>query len=149
MSKTFERHMMAIEAGEVGPAFIRGVKCAMNRADRVARGYGVSRAFSGMTKGELDALDDKIMTRPPRVAAAQSAKGLKFLQSRKIQKLLSEAERAIVRDYDHFTLAGWRDIGQHSSFMLPIYTVHAKSGKTFDYCAGSWQSGGHFETGAS
>ena len=37
-SRTFLRHKASLDAGEVGPAFIRGVKCAMNNADRKARG---------------------------------------------------------------------------------------------------------------
>ena len=145
MSKTFERHKAAILANEVGPTFIRGVKCAMNNADRKAQGLSTGRAFSGMSRDELDILLDMVRSRPPRIAAVQAAKGLKFLQSRRVQRLLGERDRAIVRDFDHFTLADWYDAGNACSFMIPIYAVHSKGWRWFTYVAGSWQSGGLFE----
>lgn len=141
MNKTFDRHMATLRAGEVGESFIRGVTRAMNNADRRTKGLSVSKAFSGMSHGELAIIRKYTAEQKPRIEPKQSEKGLTWLRSRKVQNELGERERRIVADFDHFNLIGYKNAGNDLAFMIPIYRVTDKHGNQFDYYTGSWQSG--------
>jgi hypothetical protein len=142
MSKLFRRHVMTLETGLVGESFVRAMKMALNASDRREQGYSVSSTAPKLDTWQLGTLLDKLRENPPRIEPKQEVKGLKWLQSRKVQRELGMRERDIVKHFDHFTLSDFYDVGQRQvAFMLPVYTVHAKDGRTFAYYAGSWQSG--------
>ena len=140
-SKTFRRHSQTLRDGVVGESFIRGVTRAANNADRRTRGYSASRTYSGMRPDEVHTLIVEIARTQPRIEPKQSAKGLAWLRTPKVWRLLSKRQRDIVDHFDHFTLADLFDAGDAVAFMVPVYTVHAKDGRTFTYRVGSWQSG--------
>lgn len=142
MGKLFDRYMGAVASGEIGEPFIRGVRKALHAADRTRLGYSVSSTAPKITTLEARKLMLEIAERKPRIEEKQTAKGLTWLQSAKVQRQLGERERNVVADFDHFTLSDMYDAGRGGvAFYVPVYTVHAKSGRTFAYYAGSWQSG--------
>lgn len=142
MAKAFQKLVAAYETGEIGETFIRGFRMALHAADRREQGYSVGSTSPGMTVAQGNQLMAAIATKPPRIDAKQSAKGLAWLQSRKVQRALGARERDIVANFDHFTLADMIDTSRTSvAFYVPVYCVHAKDGRTFAYYVGSWQSG--------
>lgn len=141
-SKLYRRHMATLATGVVGEAFIRGLRKALHATDRRENGYSVSTTAPKMSPLEAMTLAAAIAENPPRIEPTQEAKGLNWLRSKKVQRALGERERAVVADFDHFTLSDMYDAGRNRiAFYVPVYTVHAKSGRTFQYYSGSWQSG--------
>lgn len=142
-STTYLRHAATLERGEIGQTFIRGVVRASNRRADHAAGLSVSHCYSGMATDEIDALRMRVARMRPRIEPGQSAKGRAWLHSARARKHLGERERAIVAAFSHFTLDGFRNLGGggRRAYYLPVYGVHAKDGRSFAYCVGSWQSG--------
>lgn len=131
-SKAYERYIAALNTGEVGESFIRGVKMALNASDRRKKGYSVGSTAPSLTAEEAERLLDAIAADPPRINAKQSAKGLAWLRSRAIQRALGIRARDIVANFDHFTLCDMLDAGQtRVAFYVPVYCVHAKDGRVY------------------
>lgn len=141
-SKTFARHMATLATGVIDESFIRGVRKALHASDRREHGYFVGQCSSKMTGEEIQQLLAEIIVRRPRVEAKQSEKGLVWLRSRAVQRELGAREKAIVADFDHFSLSDFYDAGEgRAAFFVPRYIVYARDGRSFTYYAGSRQSG--------
>lgn len=135
-------YLKAVQSGTVGASFVRGFSCAMNAADRREKGFSVSNTAPKMETDDVRRVLEAIAHCNPDIDASLAAKGLKWLQSASVQRKLGERERRIVGDFDHYTLAGFADgRGQAVAYTLPVWRVHSRSHGSFDYYAGSWQSG--------
>ena len=82
------------------------------------------------------------------ITGEQSIQGQEWLKRREVLKLMNETDRATFEDFDHFTFVGFhiKDISTPYFKRLnvrPVYRVHAKSGKWFDYASAPWQSGAY------
>lgn len=149
-SKTFQRHMAELKRGLYGEGFINGIKKSLNNNSRKSLGLSIGKSFSGMSLEELEQLLDYIATEHPRIRKEQAKKGITWLRNQartpkgKERKTnpFKEYELSILDNFSHFLLVGFIDIG-HSGFSnyLPIYRVVSKSGNSFEYFSGSWQSG--------
>lgn len=141
-SHLYLRHTATLETGVVGESFIRALRKALHATDRRERGYSVSSTAPKITPLETLTLTAAIAEKPPRIEPTQAAKGLAWLRSKKVQRALGARERSVIDDFDHFTLSDMYDAGKGGvSRYFPVYTVHAKDGRTFAYYTGSWQSG--------
>lgn len=140
-SRTYTKHAATLASGTVGESFVRGIRKAFTAIYDRDNGY-VGATASAMACGELDSLLASIREAPPRIDADQAAKGLAWLKRRAVQKVLGFRERDIIERFDYFTLSDFIDASENSRpFYVPVYTVHAKDGRSFAYYCGSWQSG--------
>jgi hypothetical protein len=151
-SKAFRRHMAQLDTGYYPEGFIQGLRKAMHSRDRKAQGWSTSKAFSGMTSDELDALLERIKAETPVITPEQSAKGLAWLLSKwktptgreRKTNPFTEGQQAILENFRRFRLIGFENISQAMmALYVPIYRVESLAGNSFDYYAAAWQSGGN------
>lgn len=153
MTQTFKRHSAELDTGFYGPGFIRGLKMAMNRLGRKEAGYSVSRTYGGMKPSEIAVLNDRLHAEPhPKIRDVQAKQGLAWLLGKwhtprgteRKTNPFSAREENVLRNFDHFEIVDWYDIGADRDALpwyIPVYRVIGRSGNSFTYYAGSWQSG--------
>lgn len=142
-SKFYTRHMEALKSGTYPEGLIRGLKFALNADGRRSQGYSTGRSSAKVTSDELGKIMQEIYSKPPRVEAKQSEKGLAWLRNKRNYKTLGEREKHIVDNFHAFQLVEMYDAGTRGGvFMIPVYRVISTDGKYFDYIARSWQAGG-------
>ena len=142
---TLARHFIALNSGEVDETFISGVRRALHANARRGDGLSVSSIAPRYVPTSLLM---NIKDEPPRIAAAQSAKGLAWL--RNIHKTpkgtvrksspFTALDTEVMDNFSHFTLQGFHWCTNY--FCTPVYRVHDQGGNWFDYIAVAWQSGG-------
>lgn len=149
-SRPYVTGKAALDSGVVNETFIRSMRKAKTANYRKASGYSVGVTASGMNPDECAELDQRVWDERPRIADDQAAKGLAWLLN--LWKTPKGAERKnnpfgycetrVLEDFSHFELAGFYDAGRNGwPNYLPLYNVISKAGASFQYYAGSWQSG--------
>lgn len=151
-SKKFLQHKAAIESGAIGETFIRGFRAALHADARRSYGVSVSGVAPKISPQEVEELLTLIHTNPPKIEAVQAEKGLTWLKDKwktprgveRKNNPFGRREEYVLENFSHFSLVDFYDAGRNGwAFYLPVYRVHAKDGASFDYYAGSWQSGGN------
>lgn len=138
----YERHRAAIQSGIYPEGMINGFRKGYHAAARAQAGWSNSSTAAKVTLEQCQRLIDLIALQEPRVTAEQCAKGLAYLQ--KYRRKLGVRELHVIDNLDHFRLIGFNDQGRNGvAFLIPVYLAVAKDGKSFGYCAASWQSGGN------
>jgi hypothetical protein len=140
LSKTYRRHLAAIEADAVTKSNIIGLRKIFNMQTRRDLRLSVSRTAPRITEAEVRLLADAIAINQPRVTGELHDSGVKLLQNPRYRRRWTKAEAAIIADLDHFRLAGFEDhrMGQHT----PVYRAFSKDGRSFAFWNIPWQSGG-------
>lgn len=82
-----------------------------------------------------------------RITPEQTEQGLAWLKQKKVQKCMTESQRAIVDDFSHFLFVDLFEVPRSHGFSdyLPVYRVCSASGPYFDYISRPWVSGHLFE----
>lgn len=151
VNRFYRKHVQELATGYYGEGYIRGLKMAMRARSFRANGYSATAA--NVDAADLDRIITRICAEHPRIRDEQAVKGIAWL--RKVARTpkgtprknspFGDYELAILDTFSHFTLVDFYDVGarrgSHVSDYLPVYRVHGANGKTFDYMAGSWQSG--------
>lgn len=148
MSKTFTRHAAELDTGIYGSGFIRGLKLSLNRQGRVDHGWSVGSAYSGLKSDETGILCNRIVDERPRVDAKQAEKGLAWLLKLwhtprgtvRRNSPFAAREENVLRNFDHFELAGFYADDDAEVHYQPVYRAVARDGSSFEYQAYPWQA---------
>ena len=78
-----------------------------------------------------------------KLTAQQTEKGLKFLKSKEIQKLMTDDQKEIVDSFKEFRYVGacaYCLAYHRRSQFLPTYRVISSDGRWFEYISSNWQT---------
>jgi hypothetical protein len=132
---TFQRHMAALQAGQVTKTNVIGLRKAIN-AHEIYNGRGTAVTFN-----ELDALETQLSNRSPDVTGELHESGLKVLRSPRYAKRWSEAQRAIIDRLEKFQLVRFDRIGSNRRWQaVPVYRAVASTGQSFCFRNIPWQT---------
>jgi hypothetical protein len=144
MPKTIQKHIAAIESGQVDATIVSGLRKALNAHERAARGYSVGGTSARMTAEERELILYKLLPRVmPRVVGKLHDSGLALLRGltkRRAARLESVA--GIVADLTEFRLVGFDYVGPYGMHATPVYRAYDSAGKSFPFTNVPWQSGG-------
>lgn len=136
--KTAERHMAAIQSGEVTKTNVIGIRKAVNHAERLRAGFTGNR--SAVTIPEANALETALEHREPRVVGELHESGLVVLRSPRWRKRWNEKQAGIIERLDHFKLARFDRIGSRGAHAVPVYRAVDVTGQSFLFRNVPWQS---------
>lgn len=144
MTKAYKTWVDRIESGVFTKAqcgqFARAVVA-------IAEG-GTSRGKrTNLTQEEARMLVDAIKFRGGvRLTSDHAEQGFRWFEryGRKVLGLGERFHEEVVREFDHFTYNGEAaDSGTTSFYVIvPVWRIHLRDGRMYDYYATSWQSGG-------
>jgi hypothetical protein len=134
----FQKHLAAIEAGEVTKTNVIGIRKAINHVERLRAGWSGNR--SSVAPHEADALEVALAQREPRVLGELHDSGLKLLRSPRWRKRWNERQAGIIERLDHFNLVRFDRIGANSVQAIPVYRAVATTGQSFLFRNIPWQS---------
>jgi hypothetical protein len=135
-----QRHRDAISAHQVTATNVIGIRKAINLVKRRANGWSVPK--SAPTDEDVEALEDALEHRKPRVVGELHETGLKLLRDPRYAKVFDSLERSIIEDATaHFHLIGFERIGRRGEYAVPVYRITGKNG-SFNFRNVPWQSGG-------
>lgn len=149
MITTYQRHLMAIESGEVTKTNIIGIRKALNHAARINAGWSGNRC--NVTPQEAQTLYRAIETHKPIVTGTLHDSGIRVLRNPRYAKRWSDWQIAAINGINHFRLVGyWQEELHH----YPIYELWAKAPpkgdgmdsaiyQSFRFINVPWQSGGN------
>lgn len=142
MSKTFEKHLAAINRGEVTRSNIIGLRKAFNAYDRASRGYSVSRTAPVITDRQIDMANAQIERVQPTVIGQLHESGLKVLRNPRYAKRWTDEQRAIINyPLVTFRLVRFDWIGPRFSHCVPVYkAVGDERMGSFTFRNIPWQS---------
>lgn len=120
---TFEKHLAAIQAGEIAKSNIIGIRKAMNAYERKASRYSNGRTSPDWTGLQVTEIEHAIERHKPRIVGELHDSGLKLLQSPRYAKRLEEVAAGLSR-IDHFTLARFDYL--NDLHRVPVYHVWVK-----------------------
>lgn len=136
---TFERHLAAIQSGEVTRTNVIGIRKAINAAERKANGWSVPRG--AMPPAQAWELEAWVEREQPRVVGDLHDSGLTVLRNKRYAKRL--AQYADVIEWpDHFELVRFDRIGSRGGYAVPVYRLVGANGGSFKFMNIPWQSGG-------
>lgn len=146
--KTYYRYVALVQSKVWKEADILAFKMMLNRAFN----FGKTEAcFDGRTRIQVgvELLEAVEHAEPYRISAEQTTKGLDWLRSKCFKRNgeirdtksrpfgYQECQKIAgkMRKFSHWTFDGFYrdDNGYGHSFFSPIYTMHAKDGKSFSY----------------
>lgn len=143
-SKTFVRHLRAIQSGTITKSNVIGLRKIFNAQWRRDNGYSVSVTAPAVTAEEVDALRRSIEQEQPCVAYGPlHASGVKLLRDQRYAKRWTEGQARIIANLTGFRLVGF--IEHERGQFVPAYKVFAEiDGKFagFRFYNVAWQSGG-------
>lgn len=135
--KTAERHMAAIQSGEVTKTNVIGIRKAVNHAARLRAGWS---ARSAVTIPEANALETALEHHEPRVVGELHESGLAVLRSPRWRKRWNEKQAGIIERLDHFKLARFDRIGSRGAHAVPVYRAVDVTGQSFLFRNVPWQT---------
>jgi hypothetical protein len=133
---------------------VRGLKKRLNDWSR-GRVFGTPSPDVPELRDSVHALLEYLHENPRPITQAHSDKGIAFLRGKlfkrdgnlRTDKFASEFNTfkvRVVMEFDHFEFLGYEDRQANASGMLmhwlPVYRCVSKSGESFDYIYGAWQS---------
>lgn len=143
MAKTaFQKHLAAIEAGEVTKSNIIGIRKVLNAYVRRSLGYSVSWTQPEISSDEITATEWKLDLIRPRVIGELHESGVKLLRSPRYRKRFNEKQAGIIERLDHFKLLRFDYIGERGMHTVPVYLAVSSTGESFAFRNIAWQSGG-------
>jgi hypothetical protein len=144
MSKptTLQRHIAAIQAGEVERTNIIGIRKALNADARKREGFSTSATSPKISDDDLAQLMFELDRNRPKVVGALHDSGLKLLRDRRYAKRLADYAD-IIEWPSHFELWDWMALGRWGQYHVPIYRLVGQNGGAFKFYNIPWQSGGN------
>lgn len=121
---TYEKHMAAIESGEVSKTNVIGIRKAINHAERLRAGLSGNR--SSVTVGEAMALRRALVDNRPKVTGELHETGLAVLRNRRYAKRWKAWQQQAIDAADHFRLVGFDLIGRRGAHAVPVYALWSK-----------------------
>lgn len=144
MRKALQDHKEAIASGEVTGTNVRGIRKAINLAERGLAGWSVpSYAGAGWRTDvfELESfLEDRLLA--PIVRGDLHESGVKVLRNKRYAKRWTPNQQAIIDELDHFKLIRFDRIGRRGEYSVPVFRAIGFSGLGFNFRNIPWQSGG-------
>lgn len=137
---TFEKHLAAINRGEVTRSNIIGMRKAFNAWDRASRGYSVSRTSPAITTAQADAAFMAMSERQPTVTGELHESGLKVLRNPRYRSRWTERQQGIIDRLDHFKLIRFDWIGSRQAHCVPVFKAVDATGQSFAFRNIPWQS---------
>ena len=140
MSATFQKHLNAIERGEVTKTNIIGMRKAINAAKRKHDGLSTSRTAPRVSFLETLAMRRRLKEREPQVMGDLHDSGTKLLRSSRYKKRWNEKQAGIIERLDHFKLIGFDMIGHRGAHTVPVYRAVDVTGQSFLFRNIPWQT---------
>lgn len=136
MQTAMQKHLAAIQAGEVTKTNVIGIRKALNHVDRLSRGWSGNRSCA--TPEETDAVMAAIWEREPRVVGDLHDTGRKVLQNKRYRKRLAGVQD-VIDALTAFHLVDFEEVGR--GYYVPVYVARSPVGE-FRFVNVPWQSGG-------
>lgn len=133
----YQKHMAAIERGEIDKTTVIGLKKLVNMDWRRARGYSISSTAPKASPQEVEALQIAMRERAPAVVGELHESGVKVLRSDRFRRQLRDVADLVEEGPILFRLVGFADIGR--GHFLPIYQVETRRG-SFRFQHVPWQA---------
>lgn len=131
-----QRHLNAIERGEVTKTNVIGIRKALNHVERLRAGWPGNR--SSVTPAEADVLEAALARLQPTVTGELHESGLKVLRSPRYSKRWNDRQAAIIERLDRFALVRFDRIGDAQT--VPVYRAISNDRGTFLFRNIPWQS---------
>ncbi len=141
MDKTAQRHMDAIQSGEITRTNIIGIRKILNHVALVQRGWPGNR--SNASPDDADALLGALYQHKPRVTGPWADSGLATLRSPRYRNRFDARQSAVFSAMNApqtFRLIDFEDIGR--GHHVAVYQVSSRAG-CFAFHNIPWQSGGN------
>lgn len=141
---TLRKHADAVSRlGEVTASNVRGIRTAINKAERGSAGFSVPKyADSADWRGQVWELEGRVGECRPKVVGELHDTGVAVLTNPRYKSRLS-AYAEDIAELDHFRLDHFARIGSRGLTATPVYSVHNKAGeRLFRFMHIPWQSGG-------
>lgn len=139
---SFQRHIDAIERGEVTKSNIIGLRKALNNQARIDNGWSIGVTAPKVTSDKLWEAYHLIERIRPRVVGELHESGLKVLRNRRYAKRLAEW-RDVIDWPSHFELCYFEPFGRRGEYYAPVYRLVGQNGGSFKFINIPWQSGGN------
>ena len=136
MQTTMQKHLAAIQAGEVTKTNVIGIRKALNHVDRMSRGRPGN--CSSATPAETDAVMSAIWETQPRVTGDLHESGLEVLRSPRYRKRLASVQ-PVIDALESFHLVDYDEVA--GGYYVPVYEARSPGG-SFTFRNVPWQSGG-------
>jgi hypothetical protein len=135
MTTAIQRHLAAVQSGQVNRTNIIGIRKALNADARCATTPQIGDDTLYDIMREID------RTRP-RVTGDLHDSGLKLLRDRRYAKRLA-AYADIIEWPSHFELCSFDQLGHYGHYAVPVYRLVGQNGGSFKFRNIPWQSGGN------
>ncbi len=117
MSAAMQRHLAAIEAGEVTSTNVIGLRKAANHVARIRAGWSGNR--SNATPGEVDRAMAELANKEPLVRGDLHASGVRVLANRRWAKRFNAEQQAVIDTLMGFRLVRFDHIDD--THVTPVY----------------------------
>lgn len=122
MKTAAQRHLAAIEAGQVTKSNVIGIRKALAHVDRLRRGWPGNR--SNATPAEADEIEEALRLCEPTVTGELYETGMKVLRSPRWRKRWNERQAAIIAwPRARIDLVRFDRVGEHGQYLVPVYRV--------------------------
>lgn len=129
-----QRHLAAIQSGNVTKTNVIGLRKALNHVERLRRGWSGNR--SAATADEVRAALDALEARKPIVRGELHASGVRLITDKRYRKRLEPVADKVAA-LQGFSLVGYTEV--HSCHFVPVYMAWGNAG-TFRFYSIPWQS---------
>jgi hypothetical protein len=141
MQTTFDKHMLAIQSGNVTKTNVIGLRKALNQTTRADAGWSVSQNATLLTSDQCEQLFDALAEHKPIATGELHNTGLAQLTNKRYRKQL-EAYANVIADIQRFRLIGFEAVGRRGEHYVPVYQAENSAGKRLPFINIPWQSGG-------
>lgn len=129
-----QRHLAAIESGNVTKTNVIGIRKAVNHVERLRRGWSGNR--SNATADEVRAVLDALEARKPIVRGELHASGVRLITDKRYRKRLEPVADKVAA-LQGFSLVGYQEIDR--CHFVPVYMAWGNAG-TFRFYSIPWQT---------
>lgn len=145
MSKTYQRHLAAIEGDKITKSNIIGLRKAINADNRKLRNLSVSRVAPNVSHKQMLMLLTEINKRQPLVVGELHDSGVKLLRKPRYAKRFKGKARRVVDTLKEFRLVGFMQVHHPYSCtnVVPMFRAVGAKGESFVFHNTAWQSGGN------
>lgn len=141
----FERHLAAIQSGNVTKTNVIGIRKAIKATDRRAHGYSVGVTAPKITRSQVRELQSELAAREPLVRGDLHASGVRILTALRWRKRL-EPIKPVLDTLHGFRLVRFETVEREGHYgriesVQPVYRAVGTDG-SFLFMNVPWQSGG-------
>ena len=136
MSKATQRHLAAINHGQVTKTNVIGIRKALNAFYRLKEGWSVSSTCPKISYDEMRELNASLEAKRPIVRGDLHASGVRLLYDRRNKKRLAAVADKVAA-LCGFSLVGFVDV--HRGHHVPVYEAWGNAGK-FTFYNVPWQA---------